>query len=135
MRADPYLFFHGRCAEALDFYRRVLGAKIEALIRFGDMPGASAAQSENVMHAALRIGDTVILASDGGGNGESAFDGFSIALQVETDAAAEQLFATLGDGGKIEVPLMSTPFASRFGKLADRFGTPWMIVTQPHTAR
>ena len=130
MRAEPYLFFQGRCAEAFEFYRRALGAEIEAMIRFSDMPGSPAAHSQMIMHAALRIGDTMILGSDGSGESEAGFRNFAISLQVETDAEAERLFAALGDGGHVEVPLMSTPFAARFGKIADRFGLPWMIVTR-----
>ena len=135
MRAQPYLFFHGRCAEAFDFYRRVLGANIEALIRFGDMPGSLAERSQMIVHAALQIGDTVILGSDGSGAGAAPFSGFAISLQVETDAQADQFFAALGEGGKVDVPMMTTPFASRFGKISDRFGTPWMIVNQSQPGR
>jgi PhnB protein len=139
MRADPYLFFRGRCEEALEFYQKTLGAKIESLVRFGDMPGSPSntrdpGTKDNVMHAALRIGETTVLASDGRAGADAKFDGFSLSLQVTGDAEAERLFAALAEGGAIEVPLMSTPFASRFGKVADRFGTPWMIVTQQQPA-
>ncbi len=131
MRAEPYLFFGGRCAEALDFYRGTLGAEITALVRFGDMPGAPPGAEDRVMHAALRIGPTTVLASDGAGQGAPPPGGFAISLQVASAAEAERLFGALAEGGRIEVPLMATPFAARFGKLADRFGTPWMIVTGP----
>jgi PhnB protein len=107
-----------------------LGAKIETLVRFGDVPGSAAGASEQIMHAALRIGDTIVLASDGGRDNDSRVSGFSIALQVAQDGEAERLFAALAEGGAVEVPLMSTPFSSRFGKLTDRFGIPWIIVIQ-----
>lgn len=135
MRADPYLFYRGQCAQAVEFYCRVLGAKVEAFVRFGDVPGSAADAGDKVMHAALRLGDTIILASDGRGDDGSRFGGFSISLQVAEDGEAERFFAVLAEGGTVEVPLMSTPFASRFGKLTDRFGTPWMIVTQQQSAR
>jgi PhnB protein len=87
------------------------------------------------MHAAMRIGDTTVLASDGRGDGGTPFSGFSMSLQVGDDAEAERLFGMLADGGAVQVPMMSTPFASRFGMVADRFGTPWMIVTEQQPAR
>jgi len=130
MRADPYLFFQGRCAEAFGFYR-----KIELLVRFGDIPGFRSETKDNVMHAALRIGETVVLASDGRASDNTKFSGFSLSLQVADDAEAERQFAALADGGVIEERLMSTPFASRFGKVVDRFGTPWMIVSRQQSAR
>jgi PhnB protein len=135
VRAEPYLFFQGRCSEAFQFYEKALGAKIDALVRYGDMPGAPSDSKDKVMHGAMRIGETTVLASDGRGDEGTTFSGFSIALQVGDDAEAERLFAALADGGAIEVPMMSTPFASRFGKVADRFGTPWMIVTRQQPAR
>jgi PhnB protein len=135
MRADPYLFFHGRCAEAFEFYRKTLGAEIELLVRFGDIPGFRPGTKDNVMHAALRIGETVVLASDGRAGENTNFSGFSLSLQVADDAEAERQFAALADGGVIEERLMSTPFASRFGKVVDRFGTPWMIVTRQQPTR
>ena len=130
MRADPYIFFDGRCAEAFEFYRDSLGAEIKALVHFRDMPGASSSSGDRVMHAALSIGETTILGSDGRTEGTSKPCGFSISLQVDDVTEAERLFAALSKGGQIEVPLMTAPFAARFGKVADRFGTPWLIVSQ-----
>lgn len=135
MRAEPYLFFQGRCAEAFEFYKEALGAKIDAVVRHGDMPGSPPESKDKVMHAAMRIGDSTVLASDGRGNEGTTFSGFSISLQVGDDAEAERLFAALANGGAVQVPMMSTPFASRFGMVADRFGMPWMIVTQQQPAR
>jgi PhnB protein len=135
MRVEPYLFFHGRCAEALEFYRTVLGATIEAVVRHGDVPGSAPEAKDKIMHAAMRIGDTAVLASDGRGSGGTTFSGFSIALQVADSTEAERLFGLLATGGAVQVPMMSTPFAACFGMVADRFGTPWMIVTERHPAR
>lgn len=134
MKAQPYLFFGGKCAEALEFYREALGADIRALVRFRDMPGAAPDAGNRVMHAEFGLGDGTILASDGQGDGRQAA-GYAIALQAADDVEAERLFASLSAEGRIDVPLMTTPFASRFGMATDRFGTPWMVTTpQPAMA-
>jgi PhnB protein len=128
MRAEPYIFFQGRCAEAFEFYRKTLGAEITSVIRFSDLPG-SPPDMDQVMHAVLRIGDTIVFGSDAGEEKAVAkASGFALSLQVTADGEAERLFAALARGGTVEVALMSTPFASRFAKVTDRFGTPWMIV-------
>lgn len=129
MRTNPYLFFGGRCEDAIQFYRDVLGAELRAFVRFGDMPGAAPAASDKVMHAELGIGESTIFVSDAGRGAGEGNAAFSISLQASDDIEAERLFSALAVDGAIEVPLMSTPFASRFGKATDRFGTPWMITT------
>ena len=129
MKADPYLFFGGNCAEALDFYQDVLDAEVRAFVRFGDMPGAAPDAGDKVMHAELDVDGSTIFASDGGGNGGREGAGYAISLQAEDDIEAERLFSALGAGGAIEVPLMTTPFASRFGMTTDRYGIRWMITT------
>lgn len=128
MKAIPYLFFAGACAEALDFYRNALGAEIRALACFRDMPGAGPDAGDRVMHAELGVGESTIFASDGQGT-ERQSDGYAISLQVTNDVEAERLFGALCAGGKTDVPLMTTPFASRFGMLTDRYGTPWIVTT------
>ena len=131
MQVQPYLFFNGRCEEAFAFYKAALGAEVTALMRFKDSPapqppGTLPPGSENkVMHGAMRIGNT---ASDGHCNGKPNFGGFSLTLSVATAAAAERIFAALGDGGTVQMPLSQTFFASRFGMLADRFGVGWMVI-------
>jgi PhnB protein len=85
---------------------------------------------DRVAHAVLNIGDTVVLASDGQGASKSDFSGFSLSLTVSDDAEAERLFAALSDEGTVQVPLAPTPFASRLGLVADKFGVPWMVVSQ-----
>lgn len=129
MRVEPYLYFNGRCEEAVEFYRRAVGAEVVALTRYKDNPGAQApaGAGEQVMHAALRIGETTVLASDGQCHGATNFQGFSLSLTANKDAEADRLFSALSDGGAVQVPLMSTPFASRFGMVADRFGVLWTI--------
>ena len=132
MRVEPYLYFNGRCEEAVDFYRRAVGAEVLALVRFKDNPGtpAPAGAEDKVMHARLRFGETIVMASDGQGQGSPSFEGFSLTLTATSDAEAERLFAALTDGGQVQVPLMPTPFASRFGMGADRFGVLWTVATQ-----
>ncbi|MGQ0660995.1 VOC family protein [Sphingosinicella sp.] len=128
MKAEPYLFFGGTCAEAIDFYRDALGADVRAFVRFRDMPGAAPDAGDKVMHAELSVGGSTIFASDGrGDDGRGA--GYALALEAADDVEAERLFSQLAAGGTIEIPLMTTPFASRFGKTVDRFGTPWMVTT------
>ena len=134
MRAEPYLFFHGRCEEALEFYRTAVGAEVQMVVRFGDMPNPPPNAENRVMHSAIRIGDTTLLASDGDGSAARPFEGFSLALSAADDAEAARLFAALADGGGVRMPLMATPFASSMGMLTDRFGVPWMVVAQPPQA-
>ena len=137
MPIQPYLFFDGRCEEAIEFYRDALGAKVTMLMRYKDspeppQPGMVPPGSENkVMHASLSIGDATVLASDGHCLGKPHFEGFSLTLTVSNDAEAERLFASLGNGGQVQMPLTKTFFSSRFGMVADRFGVPWMIIVAP----
>ena len=137
MQVQPYLFFDGRCEEAIAFYRKALGAEVTMLMRVKESPephrpGMLPPGSEDkVMHAAIRIGDTTVLASDGLCLGQPSFVGFRLALTAADDAEAERWFAALGSGGSVDQPLIQTFFSSRFGMLADRFGVPWMIVVAP----
>ncbi len=133
MQVQPYLFFRGRCEEAVEFYRKTLGAKVEALMRFKECPetGACAPGSgEKIMHASLRIGDTAFMASDGMSQDQPRFEGFSLSLILPNEAEADRLFAALAEGGQVQMPLAKTFFSPRFGTLADRFGVSWMIVVQ-----
>jgi PhnB protein len=131
---QPYLFFDGRCEEALEFYRRAVGAEVSALMRFKEspdpgmtMPGAA----DKVMHASFRVGDSTVMASDGRCQGRPTFEGFALSLTVPTEAEAERLFAALSDGGQVQMPLTRTFFSPRFGMLADRFGVSWMVYVAP----
>jgi PhnB protein len=132
MKAIPYLYFAGNCGEALEFYRDAIGVDIRAFARYRDMPGANAVAGDKVMHAELGVGETTIFASDGQAS-ERGNRGYAISLHAADDVEAERLFSALVEGGKIDVPIMTTPFASRFGMLTDRYGTPW-IVTTPQAA-
>ena len=130
MQVQPYLFFDGRCEEAIEFYRRTLGAEVVMLTRFKNAPDAGMTPpgaGEKVMHARFRVGDTTVLASDGRCGGKPSFQGFSLSLTLNGEAEAERLFAALGDGGQVQMPLTQTFFSPRFGMVADRFGVSWMI--------
>jgi PhnB protein len=137
MQVQPYLFFDGRCEEAIEFYKKALGAKVEMLMRFKDspeppQPGKCAPGADDkVMHASLRIGETMVMASDGECKGKPSFQGFALSVTAANDAEAERLFAALGDGGQVQMPLTKTFFSSRFGMVADRFGVSWMVIVAP----
>ena len=134
MLVQPYLSFNGRCEEAIEFYRKALGAEVGIMMRWKDSPepcpeGAVPPGSENkVMHASLKIGDAVVMASDGRCSGKPNFQGFALSLDAPTDAEAQRLFAALGDGGQVQMPLGKTFFASSFGMVADKFGVSWMVI-------
>jgi PhnB protein len=133
MQVQPYLFFDGRCEEAIEFYRRAVGAEVTMLMRFKDAPepGMSPPGSgDKVMHSSLRIGDATVLASDGRCGGKPSFQGFSLSLIAANDAEADRLFAALGDGGQVQMPMAKTFFSSRFGMVADRFGVGWMVLVE-----
>ena len=137
MLVQPYLFFDGRCEEAAEFYRRTLGAEVVTVLRFKDSPeppppGMVPPGSENkVMHMALRIGESVVMASDGSAAGKPNFQGFSLSLTVKDGAEANRVFAALADGGQVKMPLGKTFFSQHFGMLADRFGVSWMVIVLP----
>lgn len=131
MQVQPYLFFDGRCDEAIEFYRTALGAEVTFLMRFKENPdpaGCPPGVEDKVMHAALQIGGTTIFASDGRCQGQPNFAGFSLSLTVAEDQQAQRLFAALSEGGQVHQPLTKTFFSSCFGMLADRFGVGWMIM-------
>jgi PhnB protein len=135
MTVKPYLFFDGRCEEAIEFYRTAVGAEVQMLMRFKDSPepppGGHKPGTENkIMHASFRIGDSVIMGSDGNCAGQAKFDGFSLAISVTNKAEAERLFAGLSNGGQVQLPLTKTFFSPSFGMVKDRFGVAWMIMVE-----
>jgi PhnB protein len=131
MQVQPYLFFEGRCDEAIEFYRTALGAKVDMLMRFKEAPDQSMVtpqSKDKVMHAAVHVGDTQILMSDGRCHGGAKFDGFSLAVSAASAAEAEKMFNALADGGQVRMPLAETFFSPRFGMVADKFGVGWMVM-------
>lgn len=128
---QPYLFFGGRCEEALEFYRTALGAELQMLMRFKESPEPQREMpecfEEKVMHASLRVGETTLMASDGMCDGKANFDGFSLSITVPDETEAERVFAALSEGGLVTMPLEKTFWAPKFGMLQDRFGVGWMV--------
>jgi PhnB protein len=137
MEVQPYLFFDGRCEEAVAFYRKTLGAEVIMMMRFKDspephQPGMVPPGAENkVMHMAMRIGDSTVLGSDGRCMGKPSFQGFALSLTVADEAEADRKFNALADGGQVQMPLAKTFFSPRFGMVADRFGVTWMVYVAP----
>jgi PhnB protein len=133
MTVSPYLFFNGRCEEAVEFYKKTLGAKVDMMMRWKECPQGGSEKlppgNENkIMHASFRIGDSIVMASDGYGQGAANFQGISLSFTAKSDAEAERVFNALAEGGNVQQPLVKTFFSSRFGMLADRFGVGWMVV-------
>ena len=131
---QPYLFFNGSCEQAIEFYRKALGAEVEMMMRFKESPeqpppGAVPPGSENkIMHASFRIGQTTVLASDGDSSDKASFQGFSLSLAVPSEAEADRVFNALAEGGQVKLPLTKTFFSPRFGMVEDQFGVGWMIM-------
>lgn len=127
---QPYLFFGGRCEEALEFYRNAVGAQVDMLVHFKDSPEPPPGFEDKVMHASFRIGQTTLLGSDGCSE-TTGYEGFSLSLHVATIEEAERAFAALADGGKVEMPLTETFWSPGYGMLTDRFGIGWMVNVLP----
>jgi PhnB protein len=134
MKIEPYLFFDGRCDEAIAFYKSALGAEVTMLMRYNQSPeptppGMLPPGSGNmVMHASLKIGDATVMAADGCGGGHPKFDGFSLTYNAANDAEADRAFAALSEGGNVTMPLGKTFFAPKFGMCTDKFGVGWMVI-------
>jgi len=137
MHVQPYLNFDGSCAEALDFYKKTLGAEINMMMRFADSPtppdpGMVPPGSEDkIMHAQFMIGASTIMASDGRCTGKPMFQGVSLSVSADDDSSAERMFAELAQGGQVQMAMTTTFFAARFGMVADKFGVSWMIISYP----
>ncbi len=135
MLIQPYLFFGGRCEEAIEFYRAAVGAQVEMILRFKDSPqpappGVVADNfADKIMHSSFRIGETTVMASDGCSETAAKFEGITLSLQVADTAEATRVFNALSEGGQVQSPLGKTFFAESFGMLTDRFGVPWIVVT------
>lgn len=135
MYIQPYLFFGGRCEEAMEFYKSAIGATDIELMRFKDAPDPMPPGmlppgfESKIMHGMFRVGDTGVLVSDGT-NGEQAFKGFSMTLQVKSETEAKRLFDALATGGEVGMPLAKTFWSPCFGAVTDRFGVSWMVNTE-----
>ncbi|MBO2978434.1 VOC family protein [Burkholderia pseudomallei] len=135
MQVQPYLFFGGRCDEALKFYGNALGARVNFLARYRDAPPnperpTPPEMADKVMHANFQIGDSVLMCSDGGcaSGRQQAHDGYSLSLDPKTVEDGKRMFdALLADGGAVTMPFEKTFWALGFGMLRDKFGVHWMI--------
>ena len=136
MTIEPYLFFNGRCEEAIEFYKNALGAEVLMLMRYKESPEppppgmVPAGWDNKIMHSHLRVGNANIMASDGGSEGLN-FQGFSLSLAVTNEAEAKRVFEALSDGGQVRMPLTKTFWSPCFGMAADRFGVGWMVTVAP----
>jgi PhnB protein len=130
MQVETYLFFNGRCEEALNFYHDTVGAEVAFLMRFKESPDPEACPpgaEEKIMHSTVTIGGTSVMASDGRCQGEPDFKGFSLSIAVDDEGEAKHLFDELSDGGTVDMPLAKTFWSPCFGMLTDRFGVSWMV--------
>jgi PhnB protein len=133
---EPYLFFNGRCEEAVKFYQQGLGAELQMMMRYKECPEPMPPGrippnwGEKIMHSTLKIGQSIVMASDGCSEG-GKFESFSLSISVNTDAEAQKIFAALSEGGKVEMPLMKTFWSPCFGMLEDKFGIGWMVSVNP----
>ncbi len=133
MNVQPYLSFEGRAEEAIEFYKSAIGAKVEMIMHFKDAPPEAQAMitpesRDKVMHAAMKIGDTMVMASDGQCTGKASFSGISLTVTADSPTEADKLFKALGNGGQVTMPMAETFFANRFGMVADKFGVGWMVI-------
>jgi PhnB protein len=132
MAVEPYLFFNGNCEEAVEFYKKALGAEVMMLMRYKESPEPPppdklpAGWENKVMHTCLRIGNGNVMASDGCSEGPK-FQGFSLSLSVPDEAAARRAFSALSEGGQVQMPLGKTFWSPTFGMVTDRFGVGWMV--------
>jgi PhnB protein len=130
MQVSPYLNFNGQCEEAFKFYEKLMGARIETMIAYQGTPMETVAPPEwhkKIMHAAISIGDRTVSGVDAPPGHYEAPKGFSVMLQLSNDLEAERIFADLAEGGRVQMAIRPTFWATRFGMTIDRFGIPWMI--------
>ena len=129
---DNYIFFNGNCAEAMRFYERTLGGKLQALLTYAQSPvpdqhSCGPGMEDRIMHACLVLDGRMLMASDSPPGMYQPMAGFSISLNYPTAAEARRVFDVLGEGGKVMMPMGKTLWADAFGAFTDRFGTPWMV--------
>jgi PhnB protein len=130
MKVQSYLCFEGRTEEALKFYEKAIGAKVDMLMRYKEAPEGSCTPGteDKVMHAAFHVGDTQLMASDGRMQPPAKFSGISLTINAKDEAEAKKLFDSLADGGQVQMPLAPTFFSPSFGMVGDRFGVTWMVM-------
>lgn len=133
MHIQPYLFFNGRCEEAIHHYQQTLDAELLMLMRYKESPTphqpgmAPDGFDDKVMHASLQIGESVLMLSDGNNPDGPDFNGFFLSLGLADEAEVRRRFTALAKGGDVVVPLAPTFWSPCFGMLHDRYGVGWMI--------
>jgi PhnB protein len=130
MHLNTYLTFNGQCEAAFKFYERCLGGKIVAMFPHAGTPAADHVPPEwlsKIMHAALKVGDDLLMGTDAPPDRFKGSHGFSVNIAVEKPAEAERIFKALSENGKVHMPIAQTFWAERFGMLVDQFGIPWMV--------
>jgi PhnB protein len=135
MNVQPYLFFDGKCDEALAFYKTAIGAEPKMVLRFKEAPDQSMVTpgTENkVMHAQIQLGDAIVMMSDGRCSGSTNFKGFALAITLASEAETDKTFNALAAGGQVTMPMAKIFFSPRFGMLSDKFGVGWMIMASQH---
>ena len=131
MKLDIYVNYRGTCEQAFRYYEQHLGGRIEGFIRHGEQPNPSIPPDwkEKVLHSRIEIGGTVLMGADIP-HAEPMRSAY-LTLTLDSEEAAEQVYALLIDGGEIFMKMEKTPFANRFAMLRDKFGTSWMLLHQP----
>jgi PhnB protein len=135
-KIEPYLCFEGRCDEAIAFYQKALGAEVLAVMRFKDSPEpnqCSSGSEDKVMHSAIRIGESILMMSDGRCSGKPNFEGISLSVTAADEAESAKLFGALSEGGNVIMPLGKTFYSPSFGMTTDRFGVMWMVIVMSET--
>jgi PhnB protein len=137
---QPYLTFDGRCEEAIEFYHSKLGAEVVMKLRFKESPEPPPPGmlppnwEDKIMHCSFKIGESLVMASDGGCHEKKGFNGFSLSLSLQNEAAATKAFNALAEGGNIGMPLAKTFWSPCFGMVTDRFGLNWMVTVEMQQA-
>ena len=138
MQVQPYIFFEGRCEEAINFYKTALKAEVLMLMRYSENPDKQASGEgcgpdmskippQSVMHASFKVGDTEVMCSDGMASGKPDFKGITLSVNPTSETEAKRIFAALSEGGKVNMPLSKTFYSPLFGMVADKFGVSWMV--------
>jgi PhnB protein len=128
--ATPYLITNGKSERAIALYTKAFDAKVETIQRFGDVMGScSEAQKSRVMHAVLRLGDAVVMMSDGpdAPDATPSLGPVCVALDLDDEPQARRSFDALAATGKTVEPLRQQPWGAVFGVVEDELGIRWMF--------
>ena len=137
MQLNSYLTFNGDCKTAFEFYEKTFGGKLEAMMTHAGTPAESQMPPgwrDKILHARLMVGNSALMGSDAPPGMSEDMKGFSMTLGIDKPAEAERIFHALAQDGTVRMPIQETFWATRFGMLTDRFGTPWMINCEKATA-